>query len=113
MDAAARAVIEEFSTYVTELSAIEILPDTLKSWYEIVDSPSFPNLSTQYKLHEIEAVVCGLPSESFTSTEGKKEHFWRWEEDHVDDLLRQETAEALSSHGADSVADAIQNCYCM
>jgi len=81
VDAAARAVLEEFSTYVTELSAIEILPDTLKSWYEIVDSPSFPNLSTQYKLHEIEAVVCGLPSESFTSVEGKKEHFWEWRGD--------------------------------
>lgn len=81
VDAAARAVLEEFSTYVTELSAIEILPDTLKAWYEIVDSPSFPNLSTQYKLHEIEAVVCGLPSESFTSVEGKKEHFWEWRAD--------------------------------
>ena len=37
-------------------------------------------LDTQYRLHQIEAVVEGLPDGSFSTTEGAKEHFWEWQE---------------------------------
>ena len=37
---------------------------------------------------QIEVIVGGLPSESFSTVEGKKEHFWEWRDDGPDDCRR-------------------------
>ena len=43
-----------------------MLEETLVKWDEVVDSPSFPGLTTHYKLHQMVAVVRGLPETAFT-----------------------------------------------
>ena len=52
----------------------------------MVDSPSFPELMTQYRLHQVECVLYGLPQGSFQTDEilpigMAKRHYWEWRED--------------------------------
>jgi len=68
------------------------VPQSLLVWDELVDSPSYPSLITQYTLHQVEVVVPGLPQESFATIEGKKKHFWEWRNDGPDDLRRKTVA---------------------
>ena len=70
-------------------SQISVDADSLVAWEEVIDSPSFPSLTTQYKMHQLTAVVSGLPSTSFTTSEGSepetgKVHFWEWRQDSPD-----------------------------
>ncbi|MDC0525625.1 hypothetical protein OAO87_01405 [bacterium] len=65
------------------ISRFEVLPgqESIVRWDEIVDSPSFLGLTTQYKLHQMTAVVMGLPDARFSCKEGAvKESFWEWRE---------------------------------
>ena len=89
--AAARAVLEELGS-IREIRRdfIDVLLQTHVTWDEIVDSPSFPKLTTQYTLHQVEVVVPGLSPQAFSTTEGKKEHFWQWIADRDDDLRHKE-----------------------
>ena len=50
--AALRGVKEEMGGLVTDLSAVDLLLDTHLSWDEIIESPSFPSLTTMYTLHQ-------------------------------------------------------------
>lgn len=59
-------------------SKMHLQPDSLVSWYEMVDSPSYPGLQTQYQLNQLEVVVSGLPPTPFSTLEGDKEHYWEW-----------------------------------
>jgi len=70
--------------------AIQASPETMLAWDEVTDSPSFPGLVTQYRLHEVQILVRGLPTENFSSVEGTKEHFWEWRFDSDDDLRRKQ-----------------------
>jgi len=75
---------------------VGIAPDTLLSWTEMNESNSYPTLPTQYWLHQIEAVVQGLPSQDFSTIEGKTEHFWVWQNDLQSEgaaKVREETEE--------------------
>lgn len=76
--AAQRALCEEFGTLLRVDEQARLLEDSLLSWYEFVDSPSFPTLITQYRISQVVAVVGGLPPGQFTTTEGLKEHTWQW-----------------------------------
>eukprot|EP00322_Chrysochromulina_rotalis_P024594 CAMPEP_0115831712 /NCGR_PEP_ID=MMETSP0287-20121206/2281_1 /TAXON_ID=412157 /ORGANISM="Chrysochromulina rotalis, Strain UIO044" /LENGTH=363 /DNA_ID=CAMNT_0003285069 /DNA_START=124 /DNA_END=1215 /DNA_ORIENTATION=- len=73
IDAAKRGISEEFGDFIPE-GAINVLADTLTSWYELVESATYPTLRTQYRLHRVQVDVEGLPS-SFLTSEGSKEHF--------------------------------------
>ena len=91
-EAAIRGVIEEIGQHLPDPSLCELVPQSLLVWDELVDSPSYPSLITQYTLHQIEVIVPGLPQESFATMEGKKKHFWEWRDDGPDDLRRKNVA---------------------
>ena len=88
LPAAVRGVIEELGTFNLDRSTVQVKADSLLVWDELIDSPSYPSLTTQYTLHQVEVIVPGLPNEPFSTTEGKKEHFWEWRVDSADDLRR-------------------------
>ena len=102
--AALRGLTEEFSSIVDK-EQIDLWPDSLLVWVEIIESPSFPNLTTQYRMHQMTATIAGLPHGSFSTLEeevGKdgqvktKEHFWEWRLDHPADLRRKGEGEPIS-----------------
>ena len=82
-----RALGKEWQVVVDEGSLV--------SWEEVIDSPSYPSLTTQYKMQQLSAVVSGLPSSPFVTyesgAEGGKEHYWEWREDSPNDLRRPPT----------------------
>ena len=43
-----RCLLEELGDYVDAVHGLQIADETLVGWDEIVDSPSFPGLTTQY-----------------------------------------------------------------
>ena len=51
--AAVRGVLEEMGEYVLAQQLIKVDPETLLVWNEIVDSPSYPSLTTQYTLYQV------------------------------------------------------------
>ena len=89
-DAARRGLLEELGDFIRDPAQINVVDGSMLEWYELVESPSYPHLSTQYQLSQIEAIVDGLPSEPFATVEGRKKHFWEWWTD--------EDAEAHGAH---------------
>ena len=73
--AVARCLMEELGDLVTDAD-VEVLEESLVEWVEIIESPSFPNLTTQYRLQQMAAIVRSLPSTTFISVEGTKRHSW-------------------------------------
>ena len=101
-EAVERCLREEMSPVVT-LGAMEVLADSLVSWEEVVDSPSFPGLTTQYTLHQMTVVVPNVPDSSFITKEGPtKQHFWEWREDGPDSLIRAASGELAPAGSAAS-----------
>eukprot|EP00966_Prymnesium_polylepis_P273353 6315435-Prymnesium_polylepis.1 len=44
---------KEFTPFVTNSSQVFVEDDSLIAWEEVVDSPSYPSLATQYKMHQL------------------------------------------------------------
>ena len=68
-------------------------------WDESLRSPSFPNLTTQYRLHHIVCRVRGLPKGELMTAQGVQAHYWEWRKDsHADDIrFNDEEVETLMS----------------
>jgi hypothetical protein len=80
--AALRCLAEELG--VREEDAV-IDPEPLPVAVERVDSPSYPGLPSEYRLHTIDARVSGLPETGFTTEEASagggaviSTHYWEW-----------------------------------
>ena len=100
--AATRCTKEELGAAISDpQSNVKVYPETLVEWNEVTDSPSFPELHTFYRLIQVDTLIRGLPSDAFSTVEGKKEHFWEWRVDADDDLRRRKEPEA-----ADEAAEA-------
>jgi len=70
--AAKRGVLEELGPALgrARVASISIDDASLVSWTETrEESSSFPSLATRYRLHQVDAVVSGLPCKSFTTLE--------------------------------------------
>jgi len=119
-DAAMRGCSEEFASVLpvgNKLSHVDLNNDSLLEWHETTDSPSFPNLTTQYAMHQMTAIIKGLPSSSFTTTEKQGEsetcHYWEWRQDSRSDLrykpMRTEDADyvIMKNAGMESVANLV------
>eukprot|EP00966_Prymnesium_polylepis_P110452 2555464-Prymnesium_polylepis.1 len=96
--AAVRGLIEEFSSVGADETNSDLDPNSLLTWDEVIESPSFPNLTTQYHMHQMTATVSNaLPSVNFITHEddgqGRKEHFWEWRLDSPDDKRRKREEE--------------------
>ena len=91
-----RCLLEEMGEHLTAAS-ITYRDDTLVAWDEIVESPSYPGLCTQYCLYQIEASCPTLPTARFVSHEGKKTHSWQWMADRPDDLRRKEGSRPVTA----------------
>lgn len=80
----------------------------LQEWVEIVDSPSFPGLTTQYRLQQMSAIVRGLPSAPFTTEEKDKGttkvHSWEWRTDGPGSLVRAKEQQDDEEDGRPSMA---------
>ena len=54
-------------------------------WEETIESPSYPGLSTVYRLHQVEVIVASLPLLGFTTQEMGEDrmlrvtHVWVWQ----------------------------------
>lgn len=92
-NAALRAIKEELgsvSTLQADGIVLRVLRESHIYWEELVESPSYPNLVTVYKLNQFEIMLRGLPSDEFATTEDgedgrKKINYWRWVRDSPDD----------------------------
>ena len=81
--AAVRCLAEELSL---DPKSIDILHSTYRVEVELVESPSYPGLQTQYLLHKVGANVPSLPAEEFWTTENLSSeasdmimrHRWVW-----------------------------------
>ena len=65
----------------------------VQEWEESTDSPSYPGLTTMYRLHQVDATVHGLPTNGFASAKCKTRYHWDWRQDAPGGLVR--TAEML------------------
>ena len=80
MVCAERCVMEELS--IADRERIDLVAASHIAWVEIVVSPSFPDLMTQYRLHQVECFLIGLPQGPFETDEaGGMRHYWEWRED--------------------------------
>lgn len=71
-EAAERGIVEELGSAMMEdttLWPIELVADSLVAWDETRTSKSYPHLVSRYSLYQVDAVVHGLPSESFSTVE--------------------------------------------
>jgi len=72
LDAAERGIVEELGSAIREkrsLWPIELVEDSVVEWAETRTSKSYPDLLSHYSLFQVDAVVHGLPSESFSTVE--------------------------------------------
>ncbi|MGB1252542.1 MAG: NUDIX domain-containing protein [Candidatus Promineifilaceae bacterium] len=79
---AIRCLVEEVRVkeeHVTLIPSTHIVQDL------ILESPSYPNLKTQYEFHTVDAVVAGLPSVGFCALNVRNDpsdpvlaHEWAW-----------------------------------
>jgi len=72
LEAAERGIVEELGSAIHEKRAlwpIELEADSLVQWAETRRSKSYPDLLSHYSLFQVDAVVHGLPSESFSTVE--------------------------------------------
>lgn len=102
---ARRAVLEQMGGLIGGPADVRVAEGSLLSWYEIDESPSFPSLRTQYRLHQLEVVVHGLPEGRFATRLGNKEFSWQWLEDSPSDGRRTK-AEAKVTASANTAAAA-------
>lgn len=105
--ACVRCLLEELGSVVVP-SMINLLDDSLISWDELIESPSYPGLTTRYVLNQMSAVVTDLPKGQFETTEGPmKRHKWEWREDGPSSLVRKANAhdEADSDDSDDENGD--------
>jgi hypothetical protein len=84
IDAAYRCLQEELRLKREQVEEISLADEQNK---KVTDSPSYPGLPTQYRIHEIRARVTGLPAEDFwrenlAASEGDPivRHLWSWRE---------------------------------
>ena len=81
-----RCLMELLGSVIYSPDNLELDEASLSMWEEQVDSPSYPTLTTQYKLHQMTAFVTGLPALPTFTTEDKKRgevHFWEWQSTNV------------------------------
>jgi hypothetical protein len=77
---AIRCIHEELC--VSDPARIDLVKPSHVEWVEVVDSPSFPSLTTQYRLHQVDVFIKGLPQTAFETEEaGGKAHRWQWHAD--------------------------------
>jgi len=76
LEAAERGIVEELGSAIVEGSMrssmpwpIELESNSLVAWDETRASKSYPHLISRYFLFQVDAVVHGLPSESFSTVE--------------------------------------------
>lgn len=82
VEAAFRCLQEEMGV---NRNQVQILSWTEEPEQVLLDSPSYPGLTTNYMRYEVETNVKGLPRQSFTTTETAhddgdpvKRHQWLW-----------------------------------
>ncbi|MPY58957.1 NUDIX domain-containing protein [Streptomyces spongiae] len=80
--AALRCLAEELGVRDTDVT---IDPQSLSVTVEQDASPSYPGLTSEYRLHTVDAQVVGLPGTSFTTDEASDDadavistHYWEW-----------------------------------
>lgn len=95
LDGASRGLLEELGT-VASAARVDLAASSLRTWQEAVESPSYPTLRSVYTLHQLDAVVRGLPAVAFATEEGGHEgghagcsqdrmvHVWAWRRDADD-----------------------------
>jgi len=80
--AAKRGLEEELGGAIGEQAALD--PSSLTQWRETRESQSYPTLVSHYNLHQVDAVVDGLPSSTFSTFEHDTDarlvlsHVWEW-----------------------------------
>jgi hypothetical protein len=73
--AAYRCLMEELGVECSAvMSMVESEPEPVKEG----ESPSYPGLTTSYRVHNFTAEVVGLNPENFTTKEGLLTHYWEW-----------------------------------
>jgi len=88
LDGAARGLLEELGT-VASAARVYLASSSLRTWQEALESPSYPTLRSVYTLHQLDAVVRGLPAVAFATEEGghadssqdSMVHVWAWRRD--------------------------------
>ena len=91
LDGAARGLLEELGT-VASAARVDLASSSLRTWQEALESPSYPTLRSVYTLHQLDAVVRGLPAVAFATEEGghadssqdSMVHVWAWRRDADD-----------------------------
>ena len=123
LDGAYRGLLEELGT-VASASSVDIASSSLHTWQEAIESPSYPTLRSVYTLHQLDAVVRGLPSVAFATEEGghpgsaqdSMVHVWAWRRDaddgpgpceDVDKLVTQLRC-AIASHNLERRNQVVQ-----
>lgn len=111
LEGASRGLIEELGTVA---SAARLANASLRTWQEARESPSYPTLRSVYTLHQLDAVVRGLPAVAFATGEGghaagdRMLHVWAWRADadaahgrapsEEDDQLETQLRRAIDAH---------------
>ena len=98
LEGASRGLFEELGMAAN----VDIEENSLRTWREAIESPSYPTLRSVYDLHQFSACVSGLPNKSFITKEHGAEddretmiHVWAWRKD----------VEVLVSHLRRAVAE--------
>lgn len=83
-EAAQRCLEEELGLGSSEMAFIG--PGGYRQVQMIIDSPSYPGLTTRYTFHSVEAIVKGLPDDdfwldnrSFAGGDPIRRHHWAWQ----------------------------------
>ena len=111
VDGAYRGLLEELGT-VASAASVDIA--ALRTWREALESPSYPTLRSVYTLHQLSAIVRGLPAVAFATEKGghadsaqdRMVHVWAWRSDADDgpgpcedvDALVTQLRRAIAAH---------------
>ena len=82
-------------------TALSLARRRILEWDETTDSPHFPHLTTQYRMHQIIVYVSGLPKGDFVSqhlvTHPEKQLlYWEWHKDSQSTEIRKDPDLELS-----------------
>lgn len=122
LDGASRGLLEELGT-VASAARVDLAASSLRTWQEALESPSYPTLRSVYTLHQLDAVVRGLPAVAFATQEGghadssqdSMVHVWAWRRDADDghgtgpredvDKLETQLRRAIDAHNLVAALD--------
>jgi hypothetical protein len=106
---AVRCLLEELGEVVSR-KGIHVQEETVLFWDETGESPSYPGLTTAYRLHQVVATIHGLPTNNFASAKARTRYHWEWRQDAPGSLVRKAKGEkeekrADAADGKESGAD--------